>query len=29
MIRVEYGEAFWTRETVEASSLGSLSVSTF
>jgi bacillithiol biosynthesis deacetylase BshB1 len=29
MIRVEYGEAFWTRETVEAPSLGSLSVSTF
>jgi len=29
MIRVEYGEAFWTRETVEAPTLGSLSVSTF
>lgn len=29
MIRVEYGEAFWTRETVEAPTLGALSVSTF
>ncbi len=29
MIRVEYGEAFWTRETVEVPTLGSLSVSTF
>ena len=29
MIRVEYGEAFWTRETVEAPSVGALSVSTF
>lgn len=29
MIRVEYGEAFWTRETVEASTLGALSVSTY
>jgi len=29
MIRVEFGEAFWTRETVEAPTLGSLSVSTF
>jgi bacillithiol biosynthesis deacetylase BshB1 len=29
LIRVEYGEAFWTRETMKAPSLGSLSVSTF
>lgn len=29
LIRVEYGEAFWTRETVQAPSLGSLAVSTF
>ena len=29
LIRTEYGEPFWTRETVEAQSLGSLSVSTF
>jgi bacillithiol biosynthesis deacetylase BshB1 len=29
LIRAEYGEPFWTRETLEVSSLGSLSVSTF
>jgi bacillithiol biosynthesis deacetylase BshB1 len=29
LIRAEYGEAFWTRETTEADSLGSLKVSTF
>jgi LmbE family N-acetylglucosaminyl deacetylase len=29
MIQVEYGEAFWARETVEAPTLGSLSGSTF
>ncbi|MBT8396994.1 MAG: bacillithiol biosynthesis deacetylase BshB1 [Gemmatimonadetes bacterium] len=29
LIRVEYGEPFWTRETVQVPSLGSLSVSTF
>jgi bacillithiol biosynthesis deacetylase BshB1 len=29
LIRVEFGEPFWTRETVEAPSLGSLAVSTF
>lgn len=29
LIRTEYGEPFWTRETVQAGSLGSLSVSTF
>jgi hypothetical protein len=29
LIRVEYGEPYWTRETVQVPSLGSLSVSTF
>ena len=29
LIRTEYGEPFWTRETVQAPTLGSLSVSTF
>jgi bacillithiol biosynthesis deacetylase BshB1 len=29
LIRKEYGEPFWTRETVEGHSLGSLSVATF
>ena len=29
LIRAEYGEAFWTRETTAAESLGSLRVSTF
>jgi len=29
LIRTEYGEPFWTRETVQVSSLGSLPVSTF
>jgi len=29
LIRTEYGEPFWTRETVQAPSLGSLPVSTF
>jgi bacillithiol biosynthesis deacetylase BshB1 len=29
LIRTEYGEPFWTRETVQAPSLGSLLVSTF
>lgn len=29
LIRVEYGEPFWSRETVRATSLGSLDVSTF
>ena len=29
LIRVEYGEPFWTRETVSVTSLGGLSVSTF
>jgi len=29
LIRVEYGEPFWTRETIQAPSLGSLPVSTF
>ena len=29
LIRTEFGEPFWTRETIQASSLGSLPVSTF
>jgi len=29
LIRVEYGEPFWTRETLQAPSLGGLSVATF
>lgn len=29
LIRTEYGEPFWTRETVQATSVGSLPVSTF
>ncbi len=29
LVRVEYGEPFWTRETVQMPSLGALSVSTF
>jgi len=29
LIRTEYGEPFWTRETVQAASVGTLSVSTF
>ena len=29
LVRVEYGEPFWTRETVQVPSLGALPVSTF